>query len=452
MRQTEPAYDVSRLPRDQVVLLQEERLGRQLDYVLEQSPLYRRKFSEANIDARTIRSVGDLSRLPFTEKSELRSSQISTPPLGEHAAVPMRDVVRVHASSGTTGRPSYVGVTAHDADTWAEVAARVYRCQGVTQDDVVVHALALGFFVGGLPLAEGVQRLGATFVPVGIGATDRLLQSTRDLGATVLSCTPSFARYLIEYVRDRLGQDPRDLGFRRVLVGAEPGGSIPSVRREIESAFGAQVFESVGNADVFPIYSAMCDAFEGNHLLAEDQVVFELIDPDSGDVLSWVDGVEAELVTTHLDRECVPLVRFRTRDRVRITTAPCSCGRTSPRITCIGRTDDLLIVNGVNVWPSAISDVVSSMLPRTTGALEILLSQEPPLVESPVQVRVEHGATDDLDLLKSDLERALRDRLIARCEVELVPQGTLPRSEGKARLLRVALPVNLPVNGDGGAA
>ncbi len=442
MRQTELASDVSRLPRHEVRLLQEDLLQQQLDYLLERSPFYREKFAAAGVDARTVRSVADLSRLPFTEKSELRSSQIAAPPLGDHAAVPLRDVVRVHASSGTTGRPSYVGVTARDADAWAEVAARVYECQGITQDDVVVHGLALGFFVGGLPLAEGVQRLGATFVPVGIGATDRLIQSSRDLGATVLSCTPSFARYLIEYVRERLGQDPRDLGFRRVLVGAEPGGSIPAVRQEIEAAFGAQVFESVGNADVFPIYSAMCEAFEGNHLLAEDHVIFELIDPDTGDVVPWADGVEAELVTTHLVRECVPLVRFRTRDRVRVTMGSCPCGRQSPRITCIGRTDDLLIVNGVNVWPSAISDVVSSMLPRTTGALEVLLAQEPPLVEPPVHVRVEYDTGRDLETLKHDLERALRDRLIARCEVELVPRGTLQRSEGKTRLVRVVSAAN----------
>jgi phenylacetate-CoA ligase len=330
-----------------------------------------------------------------------------------------------------------VGVTAQDADTWAEVAARVYRCQGVTADDVVIHGLALGFFVGGLPLAEGVQRLGATFVPVGVGATDRLIQSARDLGANVLSCTPSFARYLIEYVRDRLGQDPRALGFRRVLVGAEPGGSIPSVRREIESAFDAEVYESVGNADVFPIYSAMCASFDGNHLLAEDHVVFELVDPETGAVLDWRDGVEGELVTTHLQRECVPLVRFRTRDRMRVTMGECACGRLSPRITCVGRTDDLLIVNGVNVWPSAINDVVSSMRPLTTGALEVVVPEQPPRVAPPVRLRVEHADGVDLDALRADLQETLRDRLIARFDVELIAPGTLQRSEGKTRLVRV---------------
>jgi phenylacetate-CoA ligase len=419
--------------------MQDDLLREQVAYLVDRSPFYAKKLADCGVDPSIIRSVDDLATLPFTEKSELRASQASTPPLGLHAAASPRDVVRVHASSGTTGRPSYVGVTAKDADTWAEVAARVYQCQGVTADDVVIHGLALGFFVGGLPLAEGVQRLGATFVPVGVGATDRLLQSSRDLGATVLSCTPSFARYLIEYMRAR-DLDPAELGYRRVLVGAEPGGSIPSVRREIEQAFGARVYESVGNADVFPIYSAMCDAFEGNHLLAEDHVVFELVDPDSGAVVEWADGAEAELVTTHLDRECVPLLRFRTRDRVRVTTAPCACGRTSPRITCIGRTDDLLIVNGVNVWPSAISDVVSSMLPRTTGALEVLLDQQPPRVEPPVRLRVEHGPGTDAAELKADLERELRERLIARFDVELVPAGTVQRSEGKTRLLRVDTP------------
>ncbi|MCT9870416.1 phenylacetate--CoA ligase family protein [Paenarthrobacter aurescens] len=437
MQATATTTETAGLDRRQVRHLQEERLRVQLEYVQQHSTFYRQKFADAGIDFPAIRSIADLAALPFTEKSELRESQLTTPPLGDHAAAALRDVVRVHASSGTTGRPSYVGVTAKDADAWAEVAARIYRCQGVTEDDVVIHGLALGFFVGGLPLAEGVQRTGATFVPVGIGATDRLVQSARDLGATVLSCTPSFARYLIDYMRNRLGEDPRTLGFRRILVGAEPGGSIPSVRQEIESAFRAEVYESVGNADVLPVYSAMCGEFDGNHLLAEDHVIFELIDPDTGNVMDWVDGAEGELVTTHLARQCVPLIRFRTRDRVRVRAGLCPCGRQSPRITCIGRTDDLLIVNGVNVWPSAISDVVASMSPRTTGVFEILLSQTPPLVEPPVHLRVEHGGTEDPGSLKTDLERELRDRLIARCEVELVPRGTLERSEGKTRLIRV---------------
>ena len=438
MSTTVPGTQISFLDRGAVEELQSDRLRTQLAYVVAESPFYRDKFAAAGVDPASVRSTDDLHLLPFTDKSELRDSQKQHPPLGSHAAASMRDVVRVHASSGTTGRPSYVGVTAADADAWGEVAARVFECQGLTADDIVLHALGLGFFVGGLPLVEGVQRLGATSIPIGIGATDRLIQSTRDLAANVLFCTPSFARYLAEHMREKLGLDPRTLGFTKILVGAEPGGSLPAVRAEIEANYGAPVYESIGNADVFPIYSSMCEAFEGNHLLAEDHVAFEVIDPETGDVLPWEDGVEGELVTTHLTRNCVPLVRFRTRDRVLVRTSPCLCGRTSPRITCIGRTDDLLIVNGVNVWPSAVSDVVSSFNPRTTGAMEIVIAGEPPIAPPPLRIRVEYSSdATDLVALKSELEAHIREALIARASVELVPAGTLQRSEAKSRLVRI---------------
>ncbi|UGS36020.1 phenylacetate--CoA ligase family protein [Capillimicrobium parvum] len=420
--------------------LQSRLLQRHLPALVARSPFYARKLAEAGCDARSIRRPRDLRNLPFTDKAELRESQLAAPPLGEYAGVPMRDVVRVHASSGTTGRPSYVGVTAADADAWADIAARVYWCEGMRPDDVVLHAFGLGFFVGGLPLAEAVQRIGATFIPLGTGATDRLLSSAADLGGTILSCTPSYARYLAEHMRDELGRDPRTLGVRRVLVGAEPGGAIPAVRDRIADDFGAEVRESVGNADVFPMYAATCDALDGNHLLAPERLIAEIVDPESGDVLEWEDGAEGELVATHLDRECVSLVRFRTRDRVVVRTTPCPCGRTAPRITCVGRTDDLLIVNGVNVWPSAISDVVSSV-PRTTGAIEIVVPGPLPKVDPPVCVRVEHAAEPgDLETLCATLEGRIRDKLVVRAKVELLPPGTLPRSQAKTRLVRVLEP------------
>jgi phenylacetate-CoA ligase len=429
--------EIETLPREATREQQDTALRRQLPAVAARSPFYADRFAQAGVDVASIRGVEDLAHLPFTDKTDLRASQAAAPPLGRHAAADMDDVVRVHASSGTTGRPSYVGVTAADAATWAEVAARVYVCEGMRRSDRVLHGFGLGFFVGGLPLAEAVQRIGATFIPLGTGASDRLLSAAADLGATVLSCTPSYARYLAELMRDRLDRDPRSLGVRLILLGAEPGGGIPAVRDRIAADYGAEVRESVGNADVFPMYAGTCAAQDGNHLQAPDHVVFELIDPESGAVLPWEDGAEGELVATHLTRECVPLVRFRTRDRIVVATTPCPCGRTGPRIRCIGRTDDLLIVNGVNVWPSAISDVVAGR-PETTGALEIVVPGPPPMVPPPLCVRVEvaDGASDH-DGLRTMLEAAIRDKLIARAAVELVPAGTLPRTEAKSRLVRV---------------
>ena len=204
----------------------------------------------------------------------------------------------------------------------------------------------------------------------------------------------------------------------------------------IESAALDQT-ESLGNADLIPTYSANCDELDGNHFLAPDFMLLEVVDPDSGEALGLEHGVEGELVATHLERECVPLVRFRVRDRVRVKTSPCACGRTTPRLNCVGRTDDLLIVAGVNVWPSAIKDVVTSLHPRTTGALQILLPAPPPRVEPPLRIQVEYGAqARDLRGLKHELEELIRDKLIAKAAIELVPPDTLPRSEMKTQLTR----------------
>jgi len=417
--------------------MQTSKLRRQLAYLADRSPFYERKFAESGFDPTAARSIEDLRRLPFTEKQELRDSQIVSPPLGRHAAADLVDVIRVHSSSGTTGRPSYVGITRADSARWTEVISRVYWCEGVRPEDVLIHGFGLGFFVGGLPLKDGIEQVGATFVPIGTGASDRLLSAIEHLGGTVLTCTPSYASYLAEYVRDHFGKEPSELGIRRILLGAEPGGAIPAVRRRIEAAYGAFVTEGLGNADVCPVYAGTCDQRDGNHFLAADQIVLELIDPDSGEVRKWEDGAEGELVATHIERDCVPLVRFRTRDRVVVAVSSCPCGRTGPRIRCVGRTDDMLIVAGVNVWPSAVSDVVGNLHPRTTGAVQILLMAPPPKVEPPLRLQVEYGSKAiDLEALKRELEQVIRDKLVVRAEVELVPPGTLPRFEMKSQPLK----------------
>lgn len=429
--------DVETMPIESVRSMQASKLGRQLRFLKERSSFYARKWEAAGFDPAGVSSVEDLARAPFTAKQELRDSQLAKPPLGEHAAAPMSEVLRVHSSSGTTGRPSYVGITRADRDRWTEVISRVYWCEGVRPDDVVIHGFGLGFFVGGLPLKDAIENIGATFVPIGTGASDRLVTTIRDLGGTVLTCTPSYASYLAEYVRERLGIDPAELGLRRILLGAEPGGGVPAVRQRLDEAYGAFVTEGLGNADVLPVYAANCEAREGNHFLAPDQIVLELIDPDSGQPLAWEDGAEGELVATHIERDCVPLVRFRTRDRVVVATSPCECGRTGPRIRCVGRTDDMLIVAGVNVWPSAITDVVMGVHPRVTGALQILLDAPPPRVDPPLRLQVEHApGEEDLAALKRELESLIRDKLIVKSDVNLVAAGSLPRFEMKAQPLR----------------
>ncbi len=420
-----------------VQVMQAERLRHQFDYLMARSPFYIDKFKEAGFDASRLGSANDIQHAPFTYKEELRDSQIAHPPLGNHVAAHPAEIIRIHSSSGTTGRPSYVGITRSDRDMWTETVSRVYYCEGVRPADVVIHGFGLGFFVGGLPLKDAIENIGATFVPIGTGASDRLVTSIRDLRGTVLTCTPSYASYLAEFVRSHYGMDPSELGLKRILLGAEPGGGIPAVRARLIEDYGAFVTESLGNADLIPTYAANCDELRGNHFLAPDFMMLEVIDPETGEVLGWEDGTEGELVATHLQRDCVPLVRFRTRDRVIVESSPCKCGRTGPRLRCIGRTDDMLILAGVNVWPSAVKDVITALYPRTTGALQILLSAAGPKVEPPLRIEVEYGPdVNDLDALKAEVEALLRDKLIVRTDVELVPPQTLPRFEMKTQLIR----------------
>ncbi len=417
--------------------MQEQKLRTQVRYLHEHSPLMREKLELAHARPEDVRTLDDLALLPFTTKEELRASQAAAPPLGRHKAA-SANVVRVHASSGTTGTPSYVGVTEHDRRSWREAVARAYWSQGLRPNSVFTMGFGIGFFVGGLPISDAATLIGCTFVPVGTGASERLLTSSMAMKADCLTCTPSYAAYLAEYARSKMDLDVATMGFKHLFMGAEPGGGIPAVRDNLATLWNAKVSESVGNADVIPIHSAECEYRQGNHFLVPDYAILEIIDSATGAVRPLdSETLSGEMVFTHIDRECVPLLRFRTYDQVEVDTRPCPCGRTGPRIRCVGRTDDMLILRGTNVWPSAIKDVVMSMRPRTNGEVQILLDRPGPAVEPPLKLRIEaDGEPATLEKLREDAEALLRDRLIFTSHVEVVPVGTLPRFEMKARLIR----------------
>jgi phenylacetate-CoA ligase len=424
---------------DQVRNIQNVKLREQLAYLEKSSPFYVKLLAKAGADIKDIKTVDDLAGLPFTTKEDLRESQWLNPPFGDHLAAQRADIVRVHASSGTTGVPSYIPVTAKDSALWREAVKRAYWCQGLRPTSTFAMGFGIGFFVGGIPLAQGVEDLGATFLPIGTGATERLLDSIPRMDADVLACTPSYAIFLAETAKSKYGIDVSELGIKRVMVGAEPGGGVPEIRRQIEEAWGATVTESVGNADVCPIHSAETHYQEGNHFLIPDMVIMEIIDPDSGKVLALdAPDVEGEMVFTHITREAVPLLRFRSSDRVQVRNGPCANGRTGPRIRVIGRTDDLLILRGVNVWPSAIKDVITSMRPATSGAMKILLPTPGPMVDSPLKIEVEQGEqTSDTLALGKKIENALREKLIFTASVTIVPPGSIERFEMKTKLIYI---------------
>lgn len=429
--------DIETMSADAIISMQLEKLKTQLEYLENNAVFYQRKLADAGASSREIKALADLADIPFTEKQELRQSQDDFPPLGGHAAADLRDVVRVHASSGTTGTPSYVGITKYDRQRWIECIARSYWAQGIRSESVFAMGMSIGFFVGGLPLSNAIEEIGATFLPIGTGASDRLISSISAMGATVLATTPSYAIYLAEYARDKMNVKAADLPVRQVVVGGEPGGGVPEMRARIEREWGAKCTESIGNADVITIHSAECEAQDGCHFMVPDYLLMEIIDPESGQPLSLSNPVvEGEMVFTHLDRQCCPMLRFRTRDHVVIKTTPCACGRTGPRIKCVGRTDDMLIVRGVNVWPSSIKDVVTSFLPNVSGELRIVLVSAGPKVDPPVKLKVERAKNGKSDEnLARSIEQRLREKLVFSASVDLVPFGSLPRTEMKSKLI-----------------
>ncbi len=417
--------------------LQQAKLQRQLDYLFARSQFYQEKFTSNGIKREHLRRIEDLRRVPFTTKEELRESQIARPPLGKHAAADLSDVIRIHTSTGTTGSPSFIGLTKRDAEIWTEITARSFYTQGIRRSDIVIHAMSLSLFAGGLPSKDAIEAIGATFVPIGTGASEKVLMAMEMLGANVMHCTPSYAIYLADHVRCQLGLEPRRLGLKKIVCGAEPGGGIPSVRAKIESEWGALVTEGLGNADMAPIIFSECPLQTGMHFNAQEYVLVEIVDPETGEGLPIEPGVTGELVYSSLERECVPLLRFRTRDRVIVLDTSCPCGRTGFKLRCVGRTDDMLIVLGVNVFPSAIKDVISSFYPRATGELQILLEQPGPKVDPPLKLVVEYGpSATNLPSLKEEIERKIKAILTIPVSVELVPPNTLPRFEMKGQLVR----------------
>jgi phenylacetate-CoA ligase len=317
------------------------------------------------------------------------------------------------------------------------VTARSFYTQGIRPTDIVMHGASLTLFAGGLPVKDALEHIGATFVPVGTGASEKLVMIARTLRANALHCTPSYAAYLADYVRREARMDPRDLGFQKIVCGAEPGAGIPSVRAKLQEAWGARVTEGMGNADMIPIIFAECPDQSGMHFNGQEYVYVEIVDPESGEVVPIESGISGELVYTSLERECVPLLRFRTRDRVTVLGTSCTCGRTGFKLRCVGRTDDMLIVLGVNVFPSAVKDVVASLSPKMTGEMQILLDEPGPGVKPPLKVVAEFGdPLLDLAQLRREVESKIKAVLSVPSAVELVPPGTLPRYEMKGRLVK----------------
>ncbi|HEY4347092.1 MAG TPA: AMP-binding protein [Gaiellaceae bacterium] len=412
-----------------------ETYDEQLVYLFERSPFYREKLTTAGF--KSVRRAGgldDISELPLTEKHELKETVTAQNPFGSHLCVAFEDLLRVYSTSGTTGTPSYIPLTADDVDNWVTGSARSYATSGLEAGDRLVSTYNAGPFVAGAAL-DAFVRIGVCHIPVGTGNTDRLLGAIERLHPDAVVLTPSYAAYVVEAAAER-GLDLRGSSVRRVLVAGEPGGGEPAFRARLEESWGAKVFEAMGIGDIGPSLWGECEAQDGMHLGARGFVHAEVIDPVTEEARPFVDGASGELVLTHLRHRAAPLLRFRTRDHVEVRTGLCSCGRTSPRVRCVGRTDDMLIVRGVNVFPSAVRDVVTGFAPAVSGHILVKpatpgVKQDPPL---PISVELAQDGAPDEQLAASIRER-LREMLVVQTQIELVPFGTLQRSEYKSRLV-----------------
>ena len=417
---------VETLPWEEQLAADDVSYRAQLAYLLERSPFYREKL--AGVD--TGGGLAGIAALPLTEKDELRQTRTSENPVGAHLCVADEEIVRIYSTSGTTGTPSYIPLTAKDLDNWITGSARSYAASGVAAGHRIVSTYNAGPFVAGAALAS-FDRIGLCHIPVGTGNTERLVRAIELLRPHAAVLTPSYAAHLAE------NHDLRDSSVERVLVAGEPGGGEPAFRARLQEGWGAKVTEAMGIGDIGVSLWGECEEQDGMHLGARGFVHAELIDPDAGDALELGDGATGELVLTHLRHRAAPLLRFRTRDHVEVRTSPCRCGRTGPRIRCVGRTDDMLIVRGVNVFPAAIREVVSAFEPRVSGQILVRpqspgVKQEPPV---PVSVELARG-TDAAPALAQAIGDRLREALLVRTAVELVPWGSLQRSEYKSKLVQ----------------
>ena len=417
--------EIETLDRKALEKLQLEKLKKMLESAA-RTPYYKKVFSDNKIDINKITSLEHLKNLPFTKKTDLRDSY----PDGM-VAVPKKDIVRMHASSGTTGKSTVIFYTQKDIQDWSDLIARSLTATGITQDDVFQNMMGYGLFTGGLGMHFGAERLGCMVIPTSTGNTLKQIQMMEDFKTTSMHITPSYALHLADAIKGQ-GIDPANLSVRKAFLGAEPYSV--AVKHKVEELWDLDAYNSFGMSEMNgPGVAFECEAKDGMHIW-EDYYIAEIIDPDTLENLP--DGEEGELVLTHMNREAMPLIRYRTRDLTRIIPGVCSCGRTHRRMDRIkGRTDDMLIVGGVNVFPSQIETVLMNV-PDVGNNYQIILDREKNLDR--LSVKVELGSNYLLDneaelkRLQSKISTELIALITVTPKIELVAPGSLPASMGKA--------------------
>ena len=379
-------------------------------------------------------NLRDLPELPLSDKAQLRTSQAKHPPFGDYLAASRTTVTRLHRTSGTTGQAMNLALSARDCNITETVGGRCHSAAGLTPDHTVVHCLNYQMWMGGVTDHMTLERTGATVVPFGVGNTELLIRTIREIGITAISCTPSYPAVLERVLVKRFPEiSPRDLGLKLGMFGGEPGLDDPHFRDRIRQTWGMEPRNAnYGVSDVFSNFAAQCQYDTRLHFLASDVLYPELIEPETGDPLRIEAGVGGELVLTHLERDCQPLVRFRTGDIVAIdSTEPCQCGFRGMRFRVVGRSDDMVVVRGLNMFPSMVAKVINSF-EELSGDYRIVLDRKPPHDFLPVQVELAKGR-QDAGNLADRVASAIKTNLGATARVSVVPAGSFPITDGKTR-------------------
>ena len=415
------------MEREELRKLQGERIRAMVERVYFNVPFYRRKLQDMGIEPGDIRTIDDLQKLPFTTKQDLRDNY----PFGLFA-VPQQEIVRLHASSGTTGKSTVVGYTHNDILMWSEVVARSLTMAGVSGSDIIQVAYGYGLFTGGLGLHYGAEKIGASVIPISGGNTKKQLQLMEDFGSTAIACTPSYAAYLGEaLIEEKI--DRKNIKLKAGIFGAEPW--TEEMRAQIEQLLGLKAYDIYGLSEVIgPGVSMECSCQNGMHIF-EDHFIPEIINPETGELLPY--GELGELVFTPATKEAMPLLRYRTRDLTRLHAEPCQCGRTLVRMEkCVGRSDDMLIIRGVNVFPSQIESVLLEMN-ETKPHYLLVVDRENNLDVLEIQVEVEEQFFSDevreLEGLRRRIHANIASLLGLSASIRLVEPGTIERSMGKAQ-------------------
>ncbi len=431
--------EVETLSPEELNAVETRALKKLLDYVYENSRFYREKFDRAGSSPDKFFTREDLEKFPFTTKEELRITQEEVGGLGGHQCAPMKDIIRIQGTSGTTGRPLLIGLTRNDVTLWNEMYARHAWTGGLRPEDVMINPANFTLFVGGLSECSGAESMGITVVPAPFVSTgmEKFMELVKTLSPTVLFSTPSATHFLETVVRDTLNMDPTDLGFTKGFLAGEALSE--EERGKIESAWGITARNFYGLADVGADIAAECGQSPGLHFCAQNALVAELIDPDTLTPLPMTDGAVGEIVFTTINRQATPVIRYRVRDMVRVYTGPCACGRTGFRFHVIGRSDDMIKVKGINVFSGAVKGLIQSF--AEDAEMRIVLPHKGPSFGENIIIKIEQPRDktgDALEALGLDIRKAIREKLVFTPIIQWVAANTFEKSQYKVEYFEKA--------------